>query len=58
MYKETFGTEIKNIIILSANEDGTMQVWKKNVDDYMEDLKKQIADFYVHYEKINSGLRP
>ena len=55
MYKETFGTEIKNIIILSANEDGTMQVWKKNADDYMEDLKKQIADFYVHYEKINSA---
>jgi len=52
MYKEHFGKEIEQIVILCACEDGAMQVWKKNPDDYIEELKQEIADFYKYYEKL------
>lgn len=55
MYKELFGTEIKQIVILQANEDGTMQVYKKNPADYMDELKKEIAYFYKYYEDLNKN---
>lgn len=52
MYEETFGKKINQIVVLCACEDGAMQVWKKNPDDYIEELKQEIADFYKYYEKL------
>jgi genome maintenance exonuclease 1 len=53
MYKELYGTEIKQIVILMACEDGAMQVFKKNTADYIEPLKKEIDYFYKYYEEQN-----
>ena len=53
MYKETFGKEIEQIVILLASEDGSVQSFVKNPKDYMEPLKQCISDFYKYYEELN-----
>ena len=53
MYKEIFGKEIKQLVILMACEDGAMQVFRKSTSDYIAPLKKEIADFYKYYEEQN-----
>jgi hypothetical protein len=53
MYKETFGKDIEQIVILLASEDGSTQVFVKNPKDYMEPLKQCISDFYKYYEELN-----
>jgi ATP-dependent exoDNAse (exonuclease V) beta subunit len=53
MYKETFGKEIEQIVILLASEDGSVQTFVKNPKDYMEPLKQCISDFYKYYEELN-----
>jgi len=55
MYKEQFGKEIEQIVILCACEDGAMQVWKKDPKDYMSALKEEIAYFYKYYEDLNKN---
>jgi len=55
MYKEHFGKEIEQIVILCACEDGAMQVWKKDPKDYMSALKEEIAYFYKYYEDLNKN---
>ena len=53
MYKEIFGKDIEQIVILLASEDGSVQTFTKNPKDYMEPLKKCINDFYKYYEELN-----
>ena len=53
MYEELFGTPIDQIVILIASEDGTTQAFIKDKKDYIEPLKKEIADFYKYFEEQN-----
>ena len=46
MYKEHFGEEVPQIVILITTEQGTTQVFKKNPHDYLEKLKQYVEEFY------------
>ena len=46
MYKEHFGEEVNQIVILITTEQGTTQVFKKNPYDYLEKLEKYVEEFY------------
>jgi genome maintenance exonuclease 1 len=46
MYKEHFGEEVPQIVILITTEQGTTQVFKKNPYDYLEKLKQYVEEFY------------
>ena len=50
MYEEIFGKPIEQIVVLIAGEDGSMQEWVKNPQDYKPELKKSIENFYKYYE--------
>jgi genome maintenance exonuclease 1 len=55
MYKEHFGEEITQIVILMVTEEGTTQVFTKNKVDYLPQLKDAVTEFYktVENEKNN-----
>ena len=42
MYKEHFGEEVTQVVILITTEQGTTQVFKKNPHDYLEKLKQYV----------------
>ena len=46
MYKEHFGEEVTQVVILITTEQGTTQVFKKNPYDYLEKLKQYVEEFY------------
>ena len=46
MFKEHFGEEVKQVVILITTEQGTTQVFKKNPHDYLEKLKQYVEEFY------------
>ena len=50
MYEEIFKKPIEQIVVLIAGEDGSMQEWVKNPQDYKPELKKSIENFYKYYE--------
>ena len=51
MYQELFGTNIDQIVILMASEDGSVRSFIKDKKDYLEKLKENIAFFYKYYEE-------
>jgi genome maintenance exonuclease 1 len=51
MYKEHFGEEITQVVILMVTEEGTTQVFVKNKIDYLPQLKEAVAEFYRSIEK-------
>ena len=51
MFKEHFGEEVTQIVILIVTEEGTTQVFKKNKVDYLPKLKQAVEDFYKWIEK-------
>ncbi len=51
MYKELFGTDIDQIVILMASEDGSVRAFVKDKKDYLDKLKENIAFFYKYYEE-------
>ena len=46
MFKEHFGEEVTQVVILITTEQGTTQVFKKNPHDYLEKLKQYVEEFY------------
>ena len=50
MFKEHFGEEVTQIVILIVTEEGTTQVFKKNKVDYLPKLKQAVEDFYKWIE--------
>jgi len=46
MYKEHFGEDINQIVILITTEQGTTEVVKKNHADYLPKLKEYVEEFY------------
>ena len=46
MYKEHFGEEVPQIVILIPTEQGTTQVFKKKPEDYLGKLKQYVEEFY------------
>ena len=55
MYEEIFKKPIKQIVVLIAAEDGTVNCFKKEKKDFIEPLGKAIEDFYKYYEELNKG---
>ena len=53
MYKEHFGEEPTQVVILICTEEGTTQVFKKNKVDYLPQLKEAVEDFYKWQENKN-----
>jgi genome maintenance exonuclease 1 len=51
MYKELYGKNIDQIVVLIASEDGAMQSFIKETKDYMEPLKKSIEEFYKYFHE-------
>ena len=45
MYKERYGTDIEDIVILIVTEQGLNQVFHKKKQDYIPKLKEAIQDF-------------
>jgi N-acetylmuramic acid 6-phosphate (MurNAc-6-P) etherase len=54
MYEELYGKKIEQIVVLIAGEDGSMQEWIKNPDDYSTQLQESIKKFYKYYEEIST----
>ena len=50
MYKEHFGEEVTQVVILITTEEGTTQVFTKNKVDYLPKLKEAVEDFYKWIE--------
>ena len=55
MYEELFGTQIEQIVILQAGEDGSCNAFVKNKADYEEKLGDAIKGFYKYYEEKTKG---
>jgi len=53
MYKEHFGEEPTQVVILITTEEGTTQVFKKKKIDYLPQLKEAVSDFYKWQENKN-----
>ena len=53
MYKEHFGEEPTQVVILVTTEEGTTQVFKKNKVDYLPRLKEAVENFYKWIEENN-----
>jgi len=53
MYKEHFGEEVTQVVILITTEEGTTQVFKKNKVDYLPKLKEAVENFYKWIEEKN-----
>ena len=51
MYKEHFAEEVTQVVILMVNEEGTIQVFKKNKVDYLPKLKEAVEAFYKWVEE-------
>ena len=51
MYQELFGTNIDQIVILMASEDGSVRAFIKDKKDYLSKLKEKIEYFYKYYEE-------
>ena len=51
MYKEHFGEEPTQVVILITTEEGTTQVFKKNKVDYLPKLKEAVENFYKWIEE-------
>ena len=51
MFKEHFGEEVTQVVILIVTEEGTTQVFKKNKVDYLPKLKQAVEDFYKWIER-------
>jgi len=51
MYKELYGKNIDQIVVLIASEDGAMQSFIKETKDYIEPLKKSIEEFYKYFHE-------
>ena len=45
MYKERYGTDIEDIVILIVTEQGLNQVFHKKKQDYLPQLKEAIENF-------------
>ena len=50
MFKEHFGEEVTQVVILIVTEEGTTQVFKKNKVDYLPKLKEAVENFYKWIE--------
>ena len=50
MYKEHFGEDVTQVVILITTEEGTTQVFTKNKVDYLPKLKEAVEDFYKWIE--------
>jgi len=55
MYEELYGTEINQLVILIAGEDGSMVPFVKERKPYEEKLGIAIQGFYKHYEEMNKN---
>ena len=53
MYKEHFGEEVTQVVILITTEEGTTQVFTKKKVDYLPQLKEAVQDFYKWQESKN-----
>ena len=53
MYKEHFGEEVTQVVILITTEEGTTQVFTKKKVDYVHQLKEAVSDFYKWQESKN-----
>jgi ATP-dependent exoDNAse (exonuclease V) beta subunit len=51
MFKEHFGEEVTQVVILIVTEEGTTQVFKKNKVDYLPKLKEAVENFYKWIER-------
>ena len=56
MYKEHFAEEVTQVVILMVNEEGTIQVFKKNKVDYLPKLKEAVESFYKWVEEKNDKI--
>ena len=56
MYKEHFAEEVTQVVILMVNEEGTIQVFKKNKVDYLPKLKEAVESFYKWVEEKNGKI--
>tara|TARA_R100000005_G_scaffold96034_1_gene80257 strand:- start:963 stop:1655 length:693 start_codon:yes stop_codon:yes gene_type:complete len=54
MYKEHFGEEPTQVVILITTEEGTTQVFKKRKIDYLPKLKEAVENFYRWVENENN----
>ena len=50
MFKEHFGEEVSQVVILIVTEEGTTQVFTKNKVDYLPKLKEAVENFYKWIE--------
>ena len=55
MYKEHFGEEPTQVVILITTEEGTTQVFVKRKIDYLPQLKEAVSDFYKWQESKNDN---
>lgn len=51
MYEEMTGTPINQVVILVVTEDGTVQEFVKDKNDYLQPLVTMIDDFITQWEK-------
>ena len=56
LYKEHFAEEVTQVVILMVNEEGTIQVFKKNKVDYLPKLKEAVESFYKWVEEKNGKI--
>jgi len=56
MWQEMTGTQIDNIVIMIATEEGDSQVFEANPIDYVKPLLKAIRSYQSYQKEINSTL--
>lgn len=56
MYEEMTGTEINQVVILTTTEDGTVQVFVKDKNSYLQPLVETIDEFTTQWEKENEEI--
>ncbi len=56
MYEELTGTPIEQVVILVITSDGATQVFKKNKNDYLPQLKEAVENFYKWIENEKNNL--
>lgn len=56
MYEEMTGTPINQVVILTTTEDGTVQVFVKDKNSYLQPLVETIDEFTTQWEKENEEI--
>ena len=50
MWEEMTGQKVDQLVILISCDEGEVQVFKKNINDYKDTLKAAITEWKEHYE--------